>query len=555
MDLVVFEQNKPYVIDEFRQGRFDYLELASDVVETRLFQFLFGHHVVQRLAESYPTPRARHHVPLWMYVSSQLSMRLHGSHSFHSYPFVIRSGGLIDALGPEVARRDVDAETGNLSIYCAGFNHRNRYPRSTPCDQDFLRKLAKSTDADRLQRWYNEQAPQVYGALDAYDRAGLFVGDGSYLFVPDNPRYEGSMRLLFDEHHHPVSRERERKMTKAQRSRCQWRCCYKAVFLLHCDWPGERFVIVGLRVLRADESEATALWELVETFVGAAGRGVMKVLVVDRGFIDGPKIGHLKQDLHVDVVIPVRSNMDILKDVLGLVKLGVEWQEYRPRSRTPLESPRSKPAAIRQREQARQRTVKRQRAQAQADHPADPSKTVERTLVTQMDELTSWSDCPVPLSGVLCKDEYADGHDGTWLLVTTAQGWTAHQTRDLYGLRTDIEERHRQIKCFWDLTRFHSTAWTLVVNQAAFVSLTYSLLQIHLLQHGHQELNRRTWETTRRLLPDGDRVIIYRQQYFAFLTLLEHTQLTLSLEGKARRKALAKARRLQREALPSAHFG
>ena len=31
-------------------------------------------------------------------------------------------------------------------------------------------------------------------------------------------------------------------------------------------------------------------------------------------------------------------------------------------------------------------------------------------------------------------------------------------------------------------------------------------------------------------LPDGDRVIIYRQQYFGFFTLPEHTELTLSLE-------------------------
>jgi hypothetical protein len=49
------------------------------------------------------------------------------------------------------------------------------------------------------------------------------------------------------------------------------------------------------------------------------------------------------------------------------------------------------------------------------------------------------------------------------------------------------------------------------------------------------------------LLPDADRVIIYRQQYFGFFTLLEHTELTLSLEGKARRRALAKARRLRQE--------
>jgi hypothetical protein len=161
--------------------------------------------------------------------------------------------------------------------------------------------------------------------------------------------------------------------------------------------------------------------------------------------------------------------------------------------------------------------------------------------------LTSWSDCPVPLTGVLSKDIYADGHEESWLLVSTDPQATARRVRDLYRLRSDIEERHRQVKCFWDLTRFQSTAWSLVVSQTVFVCLTYSLLQIHLLQQGHEELNRRTWPTARRLLPDGDRVIVYRQQYFAFFTLLEHMALTPSLEGKARRKALAKTRRLHQE--------
>jgi hypothetical protein len=132
--------------------------------------------------------------------------------------------------------------------------------------------------------------------------------------------------------------------------------------------------------------------------------------------------------------------------------------------------------------------------------------------------------------------------------VTTNADWSASRVRDLYGLRTDIEERHRQVKCFWDLTRFHSTAWSLVVNQTVFVCLTYSLLQIHLLKQGHQELNRRTWPTNRRLLPDGDRVIIYRQQSFAFFTLLEHMEMTLNLEGKARRRAQSKIRRLLQDA-------
>lgn len=550
MDLIVFENNKPLVIDEFREGRFDYVELASDVAETKFFQFLFSQDVVNKLAAHYPSPRRRHHVPMWMYLSSQLTLRLHGMHSFHSYPWIIRSGGLIDALGPEVAQRHIDPNTGDMHIECSGFNDRNLYPRQTPCDQDYLRKLARDTEPEELENWYNRHVASLYGELNAYDDEGIFIADGSYLFVPDNEHYEGSVRLLFDEHNHPVSKNQQREMTAAQRARCRWRRCYKAVFLLHCDATGERFVVVGLRVLRGADSEATALWPLVDAFVANVGSGVMKVLVVDRGFINGPQIGRLKQEYGIDTVIPIRSDMDILEDVQGLTQLSTQWEEYEPTHRPSLATSRAQhpphPTVV-QRERKRQKTVARRRAQQRAKDPPDPSKVRQRTLIARFPQLTSWSDCPVPLTGVLSKDVYADGHEESWLVVTTAADWSARCIRDRYGLRTDVEERHRQVKCFWDLTRFPSTAWNLIVGQTVFVCLTYSLLQIHLLHQGHQELNRRTWPTTRRLLPDGDRVIVYRQQYFAFFTLLEHMELTLSLEGKARRKALAKTRRLQQQ--------
>ena len=132
MDLVVFENNKPWVIDEFREGRFDYVELASDVAETKFFQFLFGQQVVDRLVQHYPSPRDRHHVPLWMYVGSQLTLRLHGQHSFHSYPLIVRAGGLVDALGPEVARRQVDPESGNLTLECGASTTATSIPARPP---------------------------------------------------------------------------------------------------------------------------------------------------------------------------------------------------------------------------------------------------------------------------------------------------------------------------------------------------------------------------------------------------------------------------------------
>src|SRR5271155_592728 len=304
MDLVVFENNKAFVIDEFRAGRFDYVELASDVAETKFFQFLFGAGIVDKLAQDFPTPRERELVPRWMYLSSQLSFRLHGQHGYHGYPLIIRAGGLVDALGPNVARRDVDAQSGNITLQCAGFNDRNYYPRQTPCDQDYLRKLARDTEPEKLEDWYNRRVVGVYKELGAFDADGLFIADGTYLFVPDNPRYEGSQRLLFDEHNHPVSKKQEQAMTKPQRARCRWRRFYKAVLLLHCDAAGERFVVAGVRVLQAGESEATAFWPLLDTFLAVVGPGVMKVLLVDRGFINGTEIGRLKRDHGIDTVIP-----------------------------------------------------------------------------------------------------------------------------------------------------------------------------------------------------------------------------------------------------------
>ena len=73
--------------------------------------------------------------------------------------------------------------------------------------------MAKATAPDELERWYNRHVAQLYGEMDAYDQDGIFLGDGSYLFVPDNKNYEGSLRLFFDEHNHPVSKEREKKKT------------------------------------------------------------------------------------------------------------------------------------------------------------------------------------------------------------------------------------------------------------------------------------------------------------------------------------------------------
>jgi len=86
MELVIFEENKPFVLQALGNGDFDYIESASEVFETDFFRFIKARAILNKLAESYPTPRKEEDVPLWLYVSSNLSMRLHGVHSFNAYP-------------------------------------------------------------------------------------------------------------------------------------------------------------------------------------------------------------------------------------------------------------------------------------------------------------------------------------------------------------------------------------------------------------------------------------------------------------------------------------
>lgn len=236
---MLFECNQDLVLEAFRRGEFDYVDALGEVSEADFFRAITERKILSKLAESYPSPRARHDVPLWVYLASNLSMRFHGEHHFHAFPYRVRSGGMIQAFGPAMGYKAIHPETGDVSLRCEGFNEKNHYDRQTPCDQDYLRKFARATEASRLESWFNRNVVGVFKQHQAFDAEGIFIGDATYLFVPDNPHYEGSARLLFDEHHHPVG---SAKVTPEQRARCVWRRCYKLVSLLHTNRAGEFFL-------------------------------------------------------------------------------------------------------------------------------------------------------------------------------------------------------------------------------------------------------------------------------------------------------------------------
>jgi len=134
------------VLDALRNGHIDCLEHVSEAAEAGLFRHLIRRQVIQRLADSYPVPKRKEEVPVWIFQSSELSLKLHSVQGYHVSRRILRSGGLIEALEPELGgRKTRHPETGDVTLACAGFNDKNDCHRQTPRDQDLLREFARDT--------------------------------------------------------------------------------------------------------------------------------------------------------------------------------------------------------------------------------------------------------------------------------------------------------------------------------------------------------------------------------------------------------------------------
>jgi len=143
MNWTAFEHDKLFITEALKNGDFDYVEVLGAVEETRFFKMLLGEGVLNALAQSYPTPRKKEEVPLWLYLASELTLRLHGAMGFGAYPYILHCGGLLDAIRNKQVENKQDPDSGDWRPSCKGYNQKNHYARSTPCDKDFLRKMPR----------------------------------------------------------------------------------------------------------------------------------------------------------------------------------------------------------------------------------------------------------------------------------------------------------------------------------------------------------------------------------------------------------------------------
>jgi hypothetical protein len=477
---VIYQENKTAVHRSLLKGIIDYGDFTGWSSADRFFAFLLGSGFLARASENYPSPRSKQEVPVWFLLCAIIQMKLHRTASFHRLPGILRNGAVMARVGMNMG----------------GFNRKNRTERMAAVDQDTTRKFFKSTDQARMRQWYNRDLCGSFRRHRAIDKHGIFVIDQSHVVVPRNQNYQGATWMLVDEHGHRIDTT---GMSEEQKALLKPRLCYSLSVLLHVAKQDSCFIVSGYQWGPGTEDELVQARKLVDDFTGSVGTGVMKLAIVDRGYIDGEFISELKTQKHCDVLIPLRKDMDMYTSAVKFVESKCfrgRWELYR-------------------------KGVKR------------GEEFVEE--VVSIEQPGIWQECSVQLHVTLLRRSTAEGVE-YWALASTFKPRGAKEAFELYAMRTQVEERYRQLKHTWNIGAFTSPDPSLVEAHVLFTLLTYSLLQLYLNKKHMTELANRTIDTIIAEQRNGkDACIVYRNNAFAVYDFDEYNGILMDFNPQARK--------------------
>lgn len=479
---IIYEENKVKVLDSLKEGRIDYLDLADWTFQDNFFAFLLGTRFFEICGASYPTPRKKEEVALWFLLVCIVQMKLHTTSSFESLPGILRSGAVLSR---------VQFNVGGVK---GGFNNKNKKERTSPIHHDTPRKFFKDTNSKELRDWHNKDIQKFIKRNRGFDKHGIFLLDQSHVVVPENKNYKDAVKMPVDEHGQRIDMS---YMTKEQKKGVKYRPCYAISELMHVGKEDQSFIFAGYQWGPGNIDELVQGEQLVMDFVNAVGKGVMKLLITDRGYISGTFITYVKKELGADILMPLRYNMEILTEAKQIAEsFNFKWTKYNEYTKY----------GVKYREE-----------------------------VTVVEDVDMWEKCEVPLYVSLMRITGPDGSIRYWGLSSTFKPKNPKEAFVLYELRTQLEERHRQIKNYWNINKFSSPNESLIEAHVMFTLLTYSLIQLYLNKKHLTAMANKTITSLKSEEKLGvNSVIIYSGNYFAVFDLDDYTEIIVDLKEEAK---------------------
>jgi hypothetical protein len=434
-ELQIIYQNQEKIIKKLNTGDVDAIELSVEQITDEFMIYGLRSGLIDELSQTFPDPRKEEEISTKLILSASMAGHFQDMYALSQSPYALHSPTLLAELGLNVK---VLSEGEGVS--------RRGTKQNAPFNGDVIRKMLNSIKPDDLINWYNKNIGRVYLRQSGY-RPSFHILDCTDLEVNfDNENYEGSGIV-------------KRKKKKNGKEEEETKRGYKLGSLRSLLDDGGIITSMAFGSINVHDLELCK-----DLLMNSPMLKSGDTLLFDRAYIDGVRISRLKKKRHVDVIIPLRSDMLAYEDSLVTA--------YHPES-----GPWEK-------------------------HPKRLGQEIKRIEHVQW----MWEGCTVGLNG--CVVRYLkDDKDGTKgrqdyehiVFVSTNLSLTGKAMLEQYDLRSEIEEDHRQWKeGMWDITVFTSTSLVQILYHVICVLLSYNLQQVYANTEKGERFSEKTLRQIRR---------------------------------------------------------
>ena len=291
-------------------------------------------------------------------------------------------------------------------------------------------------------------------------------------------------------------------------------------------------LVVAAKVVPIQEHESKYTLILVRQAIKNLGKGVLRVLLVDRGFLDGQDLWMLKRQIGIDFVVPAKDNMLITADSRGLCRRDEDGETIFKEERAGKKKV-DKDGKVMWERQVSVVGVAELRSYDQygdAEHVKGANRKGFVGNALNVVVVTSWKG-----------EEYEVGEEKVFLSTLPVN--RPLEVLDLYDLRSLIENTaFRELKQGWCLEGYPKKTEEAVRGHVFLTLLTFTLANAFATELG-QDLGQRGVRR-QRAEEAREAVIVFADEYYAIFDIEELVILMGKVPSELLRTDPDKVRRL-----------
>jgi len=434
-ELQIIYQDQEKIIKKLNTGDVDAIELAVEQTTDEFMIYGLRSGLIDELSETFPDPRKEEEISIKLILSASIAGHFQDMYALSQSPYALHSPILLAELGL------------NVKVLTEGEGVSRRGTRqNAPFNGDVIRKMLNKIRPQDLINWYNKNVGRAYLRQSGY-RPSFHILDCTDLEVNlDNENYEGSGIV-------------KRKKKKGGKEEEEIKRGYKLGSLRSLLDNGGIITGIAFGAINVHDLELCKDLLMSSPMLKAGD-----TILFDRAFLDGISISRLKRKRHVDVIIPLRSDMLAYEDSLV--------------------------------------TAYHSESESWEKHPRRAGQEIK--FIEHVEWM--WEGCTVGLNGCVVRylKEGKDGTEGSQdyehtVFVSTNLSLTGKAILEQYELRSEIEEDHRQWKeGMWDMKVFTSTSLIQILYHVICVLLSYNLHQVYTNTEKGERFSEKTLRQIRR---------------------------------------------------------